>query len=198
MYSKPINSVIGFHACEENLATKILNGETELIMSENKYDWLGYGIYFWEDNLGRAIAWGKELEKKDKSRRTAVIGALIDLGSCLNFANQEYLDDLNKKSIEVQTELMLLSESEKIKEIPKNKDKSHELDCFIINNMISEAKNKMDKEFDSVRGIFIEGDPICEGSGFTAQSHIQISIRNPNCIKGYFNPKNYNIDYRRP
>jgi len=44
------------------------------------------------------------------------------------------------------------------------------------------------KVFDSTRGAFIEGDPIYEGAGIYEKTHIQICIRNLNCIKGFFLP----------
>lgn len=53
------------------------------------------------------------------------------------------------------------------------------------------------QEYDSVRGIFIEGDAIYPDSGILAKTHIQICVRNPNCIKGYFSPKEFNSDFTR-
>ena len=43
--------------------------------------------------------------------------------------------------------------------------------------------------FDSVRGVFFEGNDLYPNAGFKEKNHIQIAIRNPNCIKGYFLPK---------
>ena len=37
-------------------------------------------------------------------------------------------------------------------------------------------------------GAYIEGEPIYRGATLYAQTHIQLCVRNPNCIKGYFNP----------
>ena len=51
--------------------------------------------------------------------------------------------------------------------------------------------------YDSVRGIFFEGGPIYPGSGILDKSHIQICVRNPNCIKGYFAPKEFHNSYTR-
>ncbi len=43
--------------------------------------------------------------------------------------------------------------------------------------------------FDSVRGVFFEGNELYEGAGFLDKTHIQICIRNPNLIRGYFIPR---------
>jgi len=42
--------------------------------------------------------------------------------------------------------------------------------------------------FDSIRGVFTEGGPAFDGAGLFAKSHIQICIRKPNCIQGFFMP----------
>lgn len=43
--------------------------------------------------------------------------------------------------------------------------------------------------FDSTRGAFWEGGPAFSGAGIMRKSHIQICIRNLNCIKGFFVPR---------
>jgi hypothetical protein len=45
------------------------------------------------------------------------------------------------------------------------------------------------KVFDSVRGVFTEGGQAFEGSGLFTKSHIQVCVRNLNCIKGFFLPR---------
>src|SRR5690606_4350330 len=51
------------------------------------------------------------------------------------------------------------------------------------------------REFDSVRGVFWEGAELYPNAGFREKDHIQLCIRNPNCIKGYFYPIKINTDY---
>jgi hypothetical protein len=45
------------------------------------------------------------------------------------------------------------------------------------------------RHFDTVRGIFTEGGPIFDGAGIQSKNHIQVCIRNLNCIKGFFMPR---------
>jgi len=47
MYSVKSGLVLAFHGCDRSIALKVLNGETMLKSSTNKYDWLGHGVYFW-------------------------------------------------------------------------------------------------------------------------------------------------------
>ena len=43
--------------------------------------------------------------------------------------------------------------------------------------------------FDTVRAAFLEGGELYPNAGFRMQNHIQISVLNPNCIKGVFLPR---------
>ncbi|MCK5154883.1 MAG: hypothetical protein KAQ69_00535 [Spirochaetales bacterium] len=63
------------------------------------------------------------------------------------------------------------------------------LDCAVI-QMIHQ-RNEWGKKtpYDSVRGVFWEGNAPYNTSGFREKNHIQINVRNPNCIKGYFIPR---------
>ena len=49
LYSRRANLVIGFHGCDRSVVEKVIN--------TNDYDWLGSGIYFWENNEERAWQW---------------------------------------------------------------------------------------------------------------------------------------------
>lgn len=53
------------------------------------------------------------------------------------------------------------------------------------------------KVFDSVRAAFSEGGPAFPGAGIQKKSHIQICIRNLDCIKGFFVPRD-EIDFPIP
>jgi pimeloyl-ACP methyl ester carboxylesterase len=44
----------------------LLNGSDELCPSDNPWDWLGPGIYFWEQNPYRALAYAREAARIDQ------------------------------------------------------------------------------------------------------------------------------------
>ncbi|MBR6150358.1 MAG: hypothetical protein IKQ25_03685, partial [Lachnospiraceae bacterium] len=52
--------------------------------------------------------------------------------------------------------------------------------------------------FDSVRGMFVEGGPAYKGAGIMEKTHTQLCIVNPNCIKGYFLPREQDNAYAIP
>lgn len=63
------------------------------------------------------------------------------------------------------------------------------LDCAVIEELHTERESQGLKAFDTVRGLFQEGEQIYNTSGFFEKTHIQICVRNPNCIKGFFAPR---------
>lgn len=42
--------VFGFHGCEREVAQKAILNREPITPSNNAYDWLGNGIYFWEND----------------------------------------------------------------------------------------------------------------------------------------------------
>lgn len=97
--------VIGFHGCDKSVRDAVINGEN-LKPSQNDYDWLGNGIYFWEADPYRAYEWAVEASKrKDSSvKEPAVLGAVLDLGHCLDLMliiqfHNNYMPQSNKLSL---------------------------------------------------------------------------------------------------
>jgi hypothetical protein len=51
--------IIGYHSGDREIGLRVLNGETHLLHSDNDWDWLGSGIYFWEQNPKRTLNYAK-------------------------------------------------------------------------------------------------------------------------------------------
>lgn len=69
-YHQPFQ-ITAFHSCDKEIGLKVLNGEEPLIPSDNIWDWLGPGVYFWEQNPGRALEYAIECasgKQKNKIR----------------------------------------------------------------------------------------------------------------------------------
>ena len=67
MPRRPKNSLgplILYHGCDREIAEAVLSGKETLQPSENDYDWLGPGIYFWVDSPDRALDWAKDRKKR--------------------------------------------------------------------------------------------------------------------------------------
>jgi hypothetical protein len=113
------------------------------------------------------------------------------LGYCLDL-----LDFENLKFLKLGFGLLNATCSTANIDLPANKNVGtnkelmlRELDCAVIEMLHQLRKDVGMPEFDSVRGVFWEGKLLYPNAGFREKDHIQICIRNPNCIKGYFLPK---------
>jgi hypothetical protein len=202
LYANRPNLTIGFHGCDQSVVDKVIAGKETLLASTNDYDWLGSGIYFWENNEERAMEWAVELSKRPGSsvKQPVVIGAIIDLGYCFDLTDTAYLKEL-KKSYDFALEFSRISGIP----LPINKTLGNstdmllrKLDCYVIQttHRINREANK--RAYDSVRGVFWEGKPLYPNAGFAEKNHIQICICNPNCIKGYFLPRNVDEKFVNP
>ena len=66
----------------------------------------------------------------------------------------------------------------------------------VIETVHTLKKQAGQSSFDSVRGVFFEGEEIYPNASFRVKDHIQICVRNPNCIKGFFLPRE--LDFHFP
>lgn len=199
MYNVKPNLIIGFHGCDATTRDKLLNHPDKIEISERPYDWLGHGAYFWENNPDRALQWAKDKHKRGEIEKPAIIGAVLNLGYCFDLLETRHINLLKDyHALLVQNYVALDREIPQNKDIPQDihKDKIlRYLDCAVIEFMHREIANEIKsgnnsfRKFDSVRGMFTEGGPAFEGAGIMQKNHIQLCIRNLNCIKGFFLPR---------
>jgi hypothetical protein len=315
LYSKRSSLAIGFHGCDKSVVKKVVQGEDFLNFSTNKYDWLGKGIYFWQNNPKRALEYAQEsMKRKDSTiKEPAVVGAFIDLGHCLDLIDLECLQEVKQAY-----EALKAFNNKAGLPLPTNDDPEgsqdkllRRLDCAVIetthtlnNGLIESIENSIDTltkllnkldlisslhlqgeitdlhyfeivlnlvgdviksmndlfkkiitkdvnarcyrilisiketskalqsvhnslknntqiednvieiftqtvrvlknaislfpEYDSVRGVFWEGGELYPTAGFSNKNHVQLCIRNPNCIKGFFLPRDLDDKYPNP
>lgn len=195
LYSHRSHLVLGFHGCDASLASDVVLCKTMLKKSNHDYDWLGHGIYFWENNAERAKKWAEDNSKRKDSliKDPGVIGAYIDLGNCLDLTDSEGLTQLKaaydalSKSIEL-TKLSMPVNLDPIHVKPKDRI-LRKLDCAVIETLHALRNDAGLPPYDSVRGVFWEGDDLYPGACFKEKNHIQIAVINPNSIKGFFLPR---------
>lgn len=187
-YHQPFE-ISAFHSCDREVGLRILNGEDELIASENEWDWLGPGIYFWEQNPGRALEYAIECaagQQKNKTRIKTpfVIGAIIELGNCLNMLEPGSVEIVKKAHSKLINSCKNSGDP-----LPSNKGPIRKLDCSVIKCVHQSTKDKGLRSYDTVRSAFNEGSQIYPDSNFYDRLHIEICVRSPELIKGYFLPR---------
>lgn len=204
MYSRRPNLMIGFHGCDESVRNELVSNPDHVRKSQEAFDWLGNGFYIWENNCERALKWALDKQKRGALNFPSVVGVVYQLDYCLDFTDSQFIDILSMYYELMKDDLQIAS-----KALPANKDLPkdqfhdlilRDLDCAVIEYLHQKIEEEIDsdtstkgfsqlKHFDTVRGVFTEGGPAFEGAGIQTKNHIQICIRNLNCIKGFFIPR---------
>lgn len=176
--------VLGYHGCDHSILNDVLTQKKDLRVSRNHYDWLGNGIYFWEDSYQRASQWAQQ---STRITHPAVLGAVINLGNCLNLLDVEHLETvrityctLERTTTQAETQL------------PANRGKTfkdRKLDCAVIETLHGMREVEGLESYQTVRGFFVEGKPLYEGAGLRHQDHIQLCVRDTGNIVGFFLPR---------
>ena len=182
--------VIAYHGCDTRVARDVLDRNHALSPSENDYDWLGHGIYFWEHGPARALEWAEQQKMLGKIKNPAVVGVILHLGNCFDFLDTHFTDLLGAAFGSFEADLHSSQQ-----EMPVNSPRHagdadnliRRLDCAVINWTLKLIEPKSGR-FQSVRGVFQEGELAFPNSAIRRKSHIQIAVRDASCIVGYFRP----------
>jgi len=164
--------VLGFHGTSIAAAKAVL--ESGFQLSNNAYDWLGDGVYFFQDAPNRAWEWARERY----SSNAAVIGAEIFLIDCMDFLDtnwtsmmpsvyNRYLEYIKRAGIPV----------------PRQTRGAHRLDREVINYSAGVLRDQ-GIIISSVRAAFNEGRPVYPDSHLFDKAHVQIAVRDVGrCIR---------------
>jgi hypothetical protein len=186
-------TVIAYHGCPAEVEERIHAGEIFKV-SENAWDWLGRGVYFWEFGLDRAWGWAQEQGQR-KGFTPAVVGAVIQLGECFDL-----LDTHATQYLAGYAKVYVQSLRSAGKDVPRNT--GHEFgkrnfDCALLNSALHAVETVDGIRYQTVRCGFTEGERIYEDSEgiqseLRAHSHVQIVVRDLACIIGTFRPREIN------
>ena len=154
--------VHGYHGTSMQAAAAILR--TGFRPSRRPYDWLGDGVYFWQDAPERAWEWATSRWGSE----AAVLGSRLQMEDCLDLldihwaaplagAYRSLLDHLQRQHLDM----------------PRQTAGAHRLDRAVINHVVRISGRPVR----SVRAAFQEGSALYPGSYFFDRTHVQISIR---------------------
>jgi hypothetical protein len=161
---------IGYHGTSVERAERILVSGFQA--SRNDYDWLGDGVYFFQDAPLRAWEWATERFAGD----AAVVGAEIDLAGCVDL-----LDIAWERPIANAHERFLRYLAQTGADVPRQTRGAHRLDRRVLNYLVTNA-NLDGLEIRTIRGVFAEGPPIFPGSALLIRAHVQIAVRDTAAI----------------
>jgi hypothetical protein len=192
--------ILAYHGCDEDVGEAALSTGSpgSLVASNNGYDWLGTGIYFWESDPDRALMWAEEakIRHQERSKRTGtpprvrrpfVVGAVINPLNCLDLTTIEGIELVRNAYAAFAAETEAAKAVNPNVSMPANVPmpantqdedmKGRFLDFAVINYTCQEYAKKRKKPIDTVRGVFTEGERAYAGAGFREKTHSQISVR---------------------
>lgn len=176
--------VLGYHGCDIKTAQALLSGSS-FEFSNNSYDWLGSGAYFWEWDILRAYHWAR----KCKPESPSVVGAVIELGNCLDLTTQTGI-----QAVEAAYHSYASLQRLRNRPLLENKDaqgqRSGNLALRLLDRAVITHLHESNKEagihYDTVRALFPEGEQLYPSAGFWKKTHVQIAVRNIEQIRGIF------------
>ena len=181
--------IIGYHSCDKEVGLKVINGTELLKPSKNSWDWLGNGIYFWEQNPLRALQYAEEAALKKQFfageiTTPFVIGAIIELGkNCLNLIEPDSVVVL-KEAYKGLEEIYKKAN----KKMPVNTENNRQLDCNVFKHLHKSRNENGLGAFETIRCAFVEGEKIYPNANFNERLHIQVCVINQDLIRGFFLP----------
>ena len=157
--------IAGFHGTTKQAAELILNGN--FIPSRNRYDWLGDGVYFFQDAPMRAWDWARE----NHGSEAAVVGAELLLVDCIDMLDTAWTNVMTRAY-----DRFLEYHKRAGFDFPTQTQGAHRLDREVVNYTIGVLAER-GMTIRCVRASFEEGRPVYPDSAFYDRSHVQIAIR---------------------
>lgn len=164
------SAVVGYHGTSRAQLPRLLAGDIDL--RTRSYDWLGAGLYFWQDMPWRAQEWADERYGTD----AAVVVSRISLDRCVDLLNPHWQRVVAEADRQYVEDCYLAD-----RQPPSNRGGNRARDCATVNWYCDRIAARGGTVF-SVRAIFQEGEPIFPESQIYSRSHVQVAVRDPRVI----------------
>lgn len=187
--------IVAYHGCDIVTRDALVRGQLRALkQSQNKYDWLGPGVYFFENDPERALRFADASQRHPERLYTkqpivtpAVVGAVLRVQHWLDMTTQAGI-------VEFANAYEALSQVDHA--LPTNHQSHPDDRDFILRQLdnavfsyLHEVRHERGMtEYQVVRGAFGQGDEVSPHSGFRLDSHIQLAVRDQACVVGWFLP----------
>jgi hypothetical protein len=172
--------VYGYHGTSRSRAEKII--AEGFHPSTNGYDWLGTGVYFWQDAPNHALHWARKMSRQEP----AVIKSKLRLDStCLDLLDMADIDnpDFWTDSYNRFREMYLRTGESLPIQNPDIPGKRY-LDCAFFDYIRTAFDRDSESEsIGMIRSAFVEGNRIFPNSAICDKTHVQISVMNLDLIE---------------
>jgi hypothetical protein len=172
--------VYGYHGTSRSRAEQIISQGFQ--PSTNGYDWLGTGVYFWQDAPNHALHWARKMHPQ----KPTVIKSRLRLdNTCLDLLDMSDIDDPDfwRDSYNGFTEMCRRTGKTLPIQNPDIPGKRY-LDCAFFDYIRTAFDRSAKTEsIGSIRSAFVEGKRLFPNSAIYDKTHIQISVINLGLIE---------------
>jgi hypothetical protein len=183
--------LLAYHGCDVTTRDDLVTRRIDMLdRSSNSYDWLGPGIYFFENDLRRAMNFAAasaahpgRLYTRRPIATPAAVGAVLCVRSCLDMSNQAGLNEFSLTLSALRQAGTALASNDAANPLLRR-----------LNNQVFAAMHALratggNDGYDIVRSAFVQGAPLGDPhSGFNQENHIQLAVLNADAIVGWFMP----------
>jgi hypothetical protein len=161
----------GYHGTSATQAAVIVRDG--FLPSDNDYDCLGNGVYFFENGLVPARTWAKRVHPSEP----AVVQADIRLEDCMDLKDRLGWVPLLTRA---HDELLRVSRQQGLA-LPRQTSDAHRLDRAVMEFTVATLELEGIR-IRAIRGVFAEGPPAFPGSFLSEGSHVQVAVRDTDLI----------------
>jgi len=159
-----------YHGTSVERAAGIIR-EQRFIPSRNAEDWLGDGVYFFQDGLGHAQRWAQ----KRFGEHATVIEAEVRLGRCLDLLSGLYDGIMQAGYAGLEAQHTAAGTQPPVNTVRGR----NERDCAIMRLIVAAATDPIQ----TIRCSFPEGDPLYPGAAIGQLDHTQLCVLDQACIQ---------------
>ena len=184
--------VTGYHGTLLSSAEALARREFDPSKESTRPRWLGEGLYFFEDNYSLAAFYAQKRQIKHQ-KPGAVLKATIHLSACLDLSQEfgqrlaRQAHTLMRQEGKVGTEA---GPKQKPLEVYKGQIRAgyggewkdygvNALDHAVIERAVEVARDLHGLNFDTVRGLFLDGGELYDTSWLYDLAHVSVVVRKP-------------------
>ncbi|WP_416761122.1 hypothetical protein ACNI65_03110 [Roseateles sp. So40a] len=196
----PGQIILAYHGCDITVRDRLVRGQLDgLRPSSNGYDWLGKGVYLFEGDPDRALRFAESV--RDHPRRflsakpivnPTVVGVVLGISRCWDMTTIEGRREYQSAFSALQATRQMAGRCMPVNDAGAGADDVkllRALDCAVFNIGHETRERQGEQPHELVRASFHQGQPIRDGTDFRTGSHIQLALRDPSCVVGWFLPR---------
>jgi hypothetical protein len=196
-------SIIGFHGTTKDRGRKILD-ELTWELSDNDYDWLGRGVYLFQDSPLHALRFAEKRAAENRDNGNSgdaiepfVLRVKLNLLNCIDLTDSDWMPALRvqqgrfnlkraAEGLDIPVQLPFVANpipNRRTHLIPgrsrgaMREDTKHYLDCAVMRFFVNDFPSA-DRPH-SIRAAFVDGYPIYTTSWLFDLSHVQVCVLEP-------------------